>query len=607
MVPEIPAGPAGTVAAPDEQTQQPNRPRLKELVNGVAAGTVEFEELIDALMPLLHGTEELPTDTALDLSTALIELESETLQDDQLFALVNAHGAAAVALAQSGQILAVNAAAGELFQLSTGDGLSALGISRTEFERSTQRLAMTPGTTLIRGYRTDGARQKEPILLSGTYRPGYRAFVLKALQNYWPDSVDHALAELFELSHSEREILSGLARGMTSDQIAEERKRTVGTVRQQVKSILHKLEVGTQLEAATMAAAAAATATSSVETAGRTIGRLPREGRERPLEFGSFLRNGRVVGHRRFGSRSGEKVLLIHGPSFGAGEYPEERRLAVQNRLDVHAVERPGYGRTRVPEKTERVLDCHVEDILTYLDSAGIGRVAIVAHEVGLVPALEIARRRPGLVQGILAVSAAPPFRELEQIDAMPGHQAIFIQAARRSPWLARLMMKLLTIRTRRLGVERWTDVIFGGLDPDARVMKRPALRSGIIGTYSFYLNQMGAGFEQDLQMMLADWSHLIETVAVPVVLLHGCSNPTTPPAYLELFRTLNPCIRIELVENAGLTLAVSHPKRVYEQLGELWRPRRFGTIHWGVKGAPQNGSSISMDPVCRCGTGIGI
>ncbi len=135
---------------------------------------------------------------------------------------------------------------------------------------------------------------------------------------------------------------------------------------------------------------------------------------------------------------------------------------------------------------------------------------------------------------------------------------------------MARLMTRLLTIRTRRLGVERWTDVIFGGLDPDGHVMKHPTLRSGIIGTYSFYLNQMGAGFEQDLQMMLTDWSRLVAGLQVPTVLLHGCRNPTTPPAYLEIFRKLNRDLRIELVEDAGLTLAVSHPQRVYEELSRL-------------------------------------
>jgi pimeloyl-ACP methyl ester carboxylesterase/DNA-binding CsgD family transcriptional regulator len=552
------------------QNDTPRPTCLKKLVEGVARGTAEFDELIEALMPLLRGSAELPAGSALELSTALIELESASAVDDQLFSLVNTHGAAALALAPSGQILAANAAAAELFQLATGDGLSSLGIGRGAFEEFTRRLSGNPGATLIRGHRTNGGQRKVPILLSGTYSPGYHAFILKALQNYWPDSVDSALGELYGLSVSEREILSALARGMNSDRIAEERKRSVGTVRQQVKSILYKLEVGTQLEAATMAAAAAATAAAAVETTGRTIGHVPRTHRESPLEFGSFFRNRRLAGYRRFGLPAGEPVLLIHGPSFGAGEYAEERRLATKYKLDIHAVERPGYGRTRPPERDEDILECHIADILTYIDTAGLQRLRVVAHEVGLIPALELARRRPELVTGIVSVSAAPPFQELEQLDAMPGQQAIFIQAARQAPWMARLMTRLLTIRTRRLGVERWTDVIFGGLDPDGRVMKNPTLRSGIIGTYSFYLNQMGAGFEQDLQMMLTEWSRLVADLQVPTVLLHGCRNPTTPPAYLEIFRKLNRGLRIELVEDAGLTLAVSHPQLVYEEVTRL-------------------------------------
>jgi hypothetical protein len=131
-------------------------------------------------------------------------------------------------------------------------------------------------------------------------------------------------------------------------------------------------------------------------------------------------------------------------------------------------------------------------------------------------------------------------------------------------------MTRLLTFRTRRLGVEHWTDVIFKGLDPDGQVMRRSAMRAGIIGTYSFYLNQMGLGFEHDLELMLTDWSPLVVETSVPVHLLHGCRNPTTPPAYLEIFTSLNPDIRVTVVEDAGLTLALSHPMVVYEALAEL-------------------------------------
>jgi len=553
--------------------------RIKGLVNAVAAGTVEFEFLIRELMPLLQGTDELPADIALELSTALIELEAESAGDDQLYALVNSHGAAALALAKSGQILAVNPAAAELFNLSTGDGLSALQITRDEFQRFTQRLTEAHGASLLRAYRSHGATRKVPVLLSGSYSPNYQAFVLRALQSYWPDSVDHALAELFGLSASEREILAGLSRGETSEQIALHRFRAVGTVRQQVKSILQKLGVNTQLEAATMAAAAAATAATHADTVGRNASPAPRtrqktaeadRTQEQPLQLASFLREGRLVGHRRYGNPSGKQVLLLHGPSFGAGEYPEDRRLAMQYGLDIHALERPGYGRTQAPAKSEDILDCHMKDILSYLDSAGIDRVAILAHEVGLIPAVELARILPDRVSSILAVSAAPPFRELEQINAMPEHQAIFIQAARQAPWLARLMTKLLTIRTRRLGVEHWTDVIFQGLQPDSRVMQRPALRSGIIATYSFYLSQLGAGFELDLQVMLKDWGHLISDIDAPVVLLHGTRNPSTPLSYLDIFGKLNPRLCIESVDGAGLTLAVSHPELIYARLAEL-------------------------------------
>ncbi|SIQ12510.1 Pimeloyl-ACP methyl ester carboxylesterase [Alkalispirochaeta americana] len=554
----------------DTTSGQGSSPRLKALVRAVADGTEEFERLSRELLPLLQSTSELPAHIALELSTALIELEADSSADDQLYALVNNHGAAALALARSGQILAANAPASALFGLAIGDGLSALQISRDDFDRFARRLATAPGASLIKAFRATPASRNLPVLFSGTYSPGYQAFLLRALQNYWPDSVDHALAELFGLSASEREVLRGLSWGQTSEQIAAQRFRSTGTVRQQVKSILQKLGADTQLEAATMAAAAAATAAAHEEPGGGTSGPLPQNSREFPLELGSFLRDGRPVGYRRFGDPSGKTVILFHGPSFGAGEYAADRRWARENRLDIHAVERPGYGRTQVPSKDEDILSCHIRDLQAYLGQSAITPVALLAHEVGLIPALAWLHRYPGHLRCLLGVSAAPPFRELEQINAMPEHQAIFLQAARQAPWLARLMTRLLTIRTRRLGVERWTDVIFKGLEPDAAVMKRPGLRSGIIGSYSFYLNQLGAGFELDLRMMLDDWSPLVSGLPMPTLLMHGDHNPTTPLNYLEIFRRLNPAVCIEPVDGAGLTLAVSHPELIYRRLAGL-------------------------------------
>ncbi len=540
---------------------------LEHLVRCVADRNCAFERLLDALMPMISGTEQLSAETALQLSTALFEIEERAAAEDQLYALVNEQGAPALALSEAGQVLTLNTAAAHLFRVSSGDGLAALHIDGNEFVGFKRRLTAMPGPTLIRVLRFDGGDGAIPLLMTGSYHPRFRAFTLTALQHHWPASIDLALEELYGLTVSEREVLSCLARGMTSEQIAGQRGRAVGTVRQQVKRILQKLGASSQLEAATLAAAAATRADH--DTPVRT-GLLPLREQESHLQIGELMRNSRRVGWRRFGDSAGHKVLFLHGPSFGAGEYSADRDEAARHGLNVLAPERPGYGRTHSPAPGEDALECQYLDLLAVMEEQGFDQVTVLAHEVALIPGLELARRQPDRVRGVLAVSAAPPFRQLEQIQRMPDHQAIFIQAARHAPWLVRLMTRLLMVRTRQLGPESWTDVIFEGVEPDTHVITRPSLKSGVVATYSFYLNQMGRGFEVDLDLMLRDWGELFEQIACPVNLLHGRRNATTPPDTLEIFRHLYPAVCIELIDEAGLTLALSQPEAIYRRLAEL-------------------------------------
>lgn len=74
------------------------------------------------------------------------------------------------------------------------------------------------------------------------------------------------MEELYGLSPSERDILACLAQGMSTEDIAHHRQRALGTVRQQIKSVLHKLGASSQVQAATMAAAAATATALSKES-----------------------------------------------------------------------------------------------------------------------------------------------------------------------------------------------------------------------------------------------------------------------------------------------------------------------------------------------------
>lgn len=539
---------------------------LDRLVKDVAEQRIEFSDLIDTLEPVVREHSVLPADMALQLSTALIDIERNALVEDQLQRLVNDQHAPTLAVNEAGQILALNPSAAHLFAVLSGDSLVALGVNREDFKQFRERLHELPSASLLKAFAFDGDEQKQPVLLVGSYQHRLRAFVLMALQQHWPETLSRALHDIYGLSSSECAILASLSGGSSAEQIAQQRGSKTSTVRQQIKSILAKLNLPTSSSAATMAAAAA----SVMSEAPKVHDTLPTAVEDWPLHLGEFYREGRRVGWRRFGDAHGRKVFMVHGPTFGAGEYVTDRRLAKQLGLDVLAIERPGYGRTDQPKRLDDALQCQVDDCMALIQQQSFVPEVLLAHEVGLITALALQKKLPATIcRAIVSVSAAPPFLQQQQINAMPTHQGIFIQAARHAPWLARLMIRLLMVKTRKLGPKRWTDVVFAGVDPDHAVIQRPELRAGVIGTYSFNLNQAGAGFEVDLRVMLNDWLPLLEQCPIPLVLLHGDQNQTTSVEALTIFSQACPQANVLIQPGEGLTLAVSQPNWVWGSVKE--------------------------------------
>ncbi|WLD58629.1 alpha/beta fold hydrolase [Salinispirillum sp. LH 10-3-1] len=537
---------------------------LKALVGQVAERKADFPDLIVALSPLINNGSALPTETALELSVALHDIEVEAAEDDALHSLVNQQSAPSCAINAAGAVLALNVAAAQLFGLHVGDGIGQLGVNDTEWQDCQRRLAEVAGSTMLKVTRP--GNEALPMIMIGRYIHRYQVFVLTALQHYWPEAVDKALEALFQLTRSEREVLSYLAQGQTAEQIAANRSRAVGTVRQQIKTLLEKMGSSTQVQAATLAAAAA---NALSDSPGRSdtllLGQAVAD-----LSFKEFIRDGRRVGWRRYGAAGGHPVIFLHGPFFGVGDFLADRQWAERLGLDVFALERPGYGRTDIPQRHTSVLDTMVEDILTLMAREDIPKAAFLTHEIGLIPALAIAQRAPERISYVLGVSAAPPFRELAQLNAMPSQQRIFIWAAQHAQWLVRLLIRLGMVRLRKLGPDHWMEAVFGEVAGDMAVLQRPELQPGIIGAYSYNVNQVGAGFEVDLQLMLSNWGDLIQQNHIPIHLLHGTDNQTTRLEYAEVFCQLNPHIQLARIEGSGQTLAVDCPDVVYRRLAEL-------------------------------------
>ncbi len=545
------------------QDHLPSPERLTTLMHEVVEGRADFTDLIAALSPLICGTEALGPGTALAMAVALGDIEQQSLHDDKARLLVERQAAPAIALLPSGVVAATNTGAEQLFGIQPGEGHESLGVDRAAFMAFRQRLFEHQGSSLLKVRTRETGRT--PLVMVGSYQHEARVFLLTALQHAWPASIDRALEDLFGLSLAEREVLAGLAQGASAEAIAGQRQRTLGTVRQQIKSILQKMGASTQVQAASFAAAAA----YAVGEAGHVGDSLPAlEGSA--LITGEFLRQGRRVGWRRFGRSGGVPVLLLHGPFFGLGEYDAERETACRLGLDVLAVERLGYGRTESPLQGEDAVDCQVADILALLDREGWRSVRVLCHDIAFIPALALCEQAGARVRSLTAVSAPAPFREAAQLDLMPGQQKLFMWAARHAGWLVRLLIRLGMVQMRKLGPENWIQAVFGEVPLEMDVLTRPEFARGLPGAFAFNLAQAGKGYEIDLALTTRDWGDAVRALRHPCTLFHGSENLTTRPEFNRMLVQLNPVLVRHEITGAGQTLALTHNEAVWCHVAAL-------------------------------------
>ncbi len=530
-----------------------NQTDVKDLVMSIMQGEQDYERLLAWLEPATLEQKGLSADTALTLALLLEDVEQQAELNDQLRALVQDDGAPAMVLSETGVILARNPAAASLFAVTEGESVLGMGVRRAEFDAFQQRIVKHEGPSLLRTF--PDVNQSMPVMFIGFYQAQHQIFLLRAIECQWSESIDHALEDIFQLTEAERAILACLAQGMTSEQISQQRNSTVGTVRQQIKTVLNKLGATSQVQAAALASALASQPqTSAVEHA------QPAHLSSNPLNLGESVRETRRIGWRRFGKPGGRPVLCFHGAYFGAGEFEQERDWARREGLDVLIVERPGYGRTQPPGKKDELLQTQIQDCLAILDQLGWNKVSLLSHDFGFVPALAFADKRPQQVQGLFAVSPPVPYDNHDTLDPVPRNQRMFIWSARHAFWMIRLLLRLGQVKARKYGPEKWMEMVFEGAPHELPFFDTASGKKVSVASYAFNLNQHSKGHELDmLHTVATDWTPLLRRISVPVQAVAGSCNSTFPLAHTQRLTEMNPALRLDTIEGAGLTLCLTH------------------------------------------------
>ncbi len=103
-----------------------------------------------------------------------------------------------------------------------------------------------------------------------------------------------------------------------------------------------------------------------------------------------------------------EPALFVHGLG-GTGHNWTDFAGVLRHRLDIDALDLPGFGRSDPPRDNDYRLNSHANAVINYMQSRARGPVHLVGNSMGGAVTILVAAQRPDLVRTLTLVSPAVP------------------------------------------------------------------------------------------------------------------------------------------------------------------------------------------------------
>ncbi|WP_104016988.1 helix-turn-helix transcriptional regulator [Roseovarius nitratireducens] len=392
-----------------------------------------------------------------------------------------------------------------------------------------------------------------------------------------PEGFCDILRQAFDLTRAEGDILCHLVDCRSIAEIAAGRGRSPDTIRAQIKSILAKTETHSQLElvrlALSMIDMTTATVTSPPARQGVTCAHPDHEvSADRTL----VAPDGRRVAWMVLGDMAGRPLLYLP-MDFGLVRWPASAEAEARARgLRVIVPLRPGYGSSDMVAHGADYDAALLEDTERVLRAEGVRRCPVLSLGDDLYYAVQLARRDPARITGILACAGMLPLTRRAQFERMDKWHRFILAGAKYTPHLLPFMVKAGFLLARRIGKSGFTRAIYGESGADIATFENPEVSEAILDGSEVALSATHSAHEAFARQLvggqLEDWSGDLVALkgALPVILMNGAQDPQVPRATYEEFRRDHPWIEYHLFEDAGQLVFFRHWRAALDRLAPL-------------------------------------
>jgi len=385
----------------------------------------------------------------------------------------------------------------------------------------------------------------------------------------WSKDLLGRLRDAFGLTRSEAEVLSGHLQHRPRSEIAKQRGTTEETVKAQSKAILKKTGSKRMTDVVQLSASIAYLLQSYpdpvIET-GLDSWQTPKDAMltlKRP--------GGRQLAYYRYGSGA-KCVLFVHG--FIQGPFFSSMFLnqVEQHGFSFYCPSRPSFGYTSASPSRATHNELVISDTLVLVATEQLDDITIVTHQGGVSHAFRIAAALGSKVRNMVMIDAGIPIDEERHLHNMDRLTRLAGAATKHAPSMMAMMMNLGIPIYKKRGIRAFLENYLKGSPLDLTALDDPGILS-LCASGCFHNVQQGSeAWVRDGAAAMADWKHDFDTVTCPQLWLHPDSCPIMQLNFVEDFLSENPGPRLQVIENAGMTVLYQYPALVFDVIQQSRR-----------------------------------
>lgn len=374
---------------------------------------------------------------------------------------------------------------------------------------------------------------------------------------HWSEALLGRLGDAFGLTPAETDVLAGYLNQQSQKQIAEDRDRSIETVKGQSKTILRKTGCTRMADVVRLSASIAYLLRQMPEAEPNQVALT--EWATPKANLKTLTRGTRTLSWYSHGK--GQRALLfIHGLIMGPFLSQDMLVPLIKADIRVLAPSRPGYGLTSRAGKKTGFIEDTVTDALTILEEEKVEHVTIVAHQLGTSHAHRIAAALGGKANALILLNGSVPiddsyFASMERRTRFAG------VAIRHAPSVLKMATELGIRNFKRKGVEDFLRDRYKVLDVDRNALEDPeTMRLHAYGV--FHMTEQGPhAFIDDQTTKLSDWSDAFTAPSCPCFWLQPGACRIIHPEHVERYVRDHSDAHFEVMPEAGSLVLYAEPE----------------------------------------------